>query len=68
MTSWPRPATWQVRERFDRLPTGDPHASGNLVPDACLAALAIADGARVATRDRAMARWPGLDWVDPTAS
>lgn len=40
---------------------------GNLVPDAHLAALAIAHGCRVATADRGFARFPGLDWFDPAA-
>ena len=28
-------------------------------------ALAISNGARLATADRGMARYPGLDWFDP---
>jgi len=61
------PANERVWERFDRLLAEDRQARGNLVPDAWLAALAIAHGARLATQDRGMARWPGLDWFDPTA-
>lgn len=41
--------------------------SGNLVPDAYLAAVALAHGCRVATADRGFARFPGLDWFDPAA-
>ena len=40
-------------------------ARGNLVPDAHLAAIAIEHGATVATRDRGLARFPGLRWLDP---
>lgn len=40
---------------------------GNLVPDAYLAAVALAHGCRLATADRGFARFPGLDWFDPGA-
>ena len=43
----------------------DADARANLVPDAHLAAIAIANGATVATRDRGFARFPGLRWMDP---
>lgn len=43
----------------------DADARGNLVPDAHLAAIAIENGATVATRDRGFARFPGVPWLDP---
>jgi toxin-antitoxin system PIN domain toxin len=57
-------ATW---EAFGALGGADPAVRGNLVPDAWLAALCIAHGGRLATADRGMARFPGLDWFDPAA-
>ncbi|MPZ88483.1 MAG: PIN domain-containing protein [Nitriliruptorales bacterium] len=49
------------------LATNDKALGGNLLPDAHLAALAIAHGARLATADRGFARFPELDWFDPAA-
>lgn len=43
----------------------DARATGAAVPDAALAALALSNGALLATRDRGFARWPGLTWLDP---
>jgi uncharacterized protein len=43
-------------------------ATGPLVMDAALAALAIEHGATLHTTDRDFARFPGLDWVDPLES
>lgn len=40
-------------------------ATGNLVPDAYIAALAIEQGAELATLDRGFGRFPGLRWQDP---
>ncbi len=40
-------------------------ATGDLVSDAHLAVLAIEHGARIATRDRDFARFPGVEWFDP---
>ena len=42
-------------------------ASGDLVPDAVLAALAVEHGGEVASFDRDFARFPGLRWVRPEA-
>lgn len=56
-----------VHETFDALLAGDPQATGNLVPDAWLAAVTIAHGGRLATADRGMARWPGLDLFQPVS-
>lgn len=43
----------------------DPGLRGNLVPDAHVAAVAHAHGARVATADRGFGRFPGVSWFDP---
>lgn len=40
-------------------------ATGPLVADAHLAALAMEHGARLCSTDRDFARFPGLDWQDP---
>ena len=53
----------RVQELVDR----DRGISGNLVPDAYLAAAALAHGCRLATADRGFARYPGLDSFDPAA-
>lgn len=42
-------------------------ATGNLVPDAYLAALAIESGSEWVTADRDFARFPGLRWRHPFA-
>jgi uncharacterized protein len=57
-------STWQV---FATIAEGDRAVRGNTVPDAYLASLAIANGARLATADRGFARYPNLDWFDPGA-
>lgn len=57
------PAVWDA---FDALAT-DRMIRGNLVPDAYLAAVAAAFGARIATADRGFARFPGVRWFDPAA-
>ncbi len=46
----------------------DPQVRGNLVPDAWLAALAMAHGCRLATADRGVARFEGLRWFTPVAA
>ncbi|HZI97364.1 MAG TPA: TA system VapC family ribonuclease toxin [Actinomycetales bacterium] len=58
----PGQQTW---EALGRLVDGDRGIRGNLVPDAHLAATAIAHGCRLATADRGFARYPGLRWFDP---
>ena len=40
-------------------------ASGDLIPDAYLAALAIELGAELISFDRDFARFPGLRWLVP---
>lgn len=50
---------------FGALIGGDRQITGNRVPDAYLAAVAISHNATLATRDRGFARYPGLRWFDP---
>lgn len=57
-------AVWR---RFVALSDRDGGIRGNLVPDAYIAAAALAHSARVATRDRGFGRYPGLRWFDPAA-
>ncbi|WP_323671705.1 TA system VapC family ribonuclease toxin [Candidatus Poriferisodalis multihospitum] len=55
-------ATWQQFAAFvgtDRL------LRGNLVPDTWLAAIAVTNGAKIATADAGFARFAGLEWFDP---
>jgi uncharacterized protein len=52
---------------FERLCRGG-GATGNLVPDACLAALAVEHGAELITTDRDFARFPELRWRHPLAA
>lgn len=63
-TDWLRqgPSAW---EKFDALASEDVAVRGNLVPDAHIAALCLTNGARLATRDRGFARFPGLKSFDP---
>jgi hypothetical protein len=42
-------------------------ATGPLVSDAVLAALAMENGAVLASTDRDFARFPGVRWVNPLA-
>ena len=42
-------------------------ATGDLIPDAVLAALAVEHGAEVVSFDRDFARFPALRWVRPEA-
>lgn len=58
----PTAATWRT---FGSVLSTDEGLRGNLVPDAWLAALAIGQGAALATRDRGFARFPGLSLVTP---
>jgi toxin-antitoxin system PIN domain toxin len=58
----PTAATW---ERFRTIAARDGQVRGPLVPDAWLAALALAHGCRLATADRGFARFDGLDWFVP---
>lgn len=58
------PELWAA---FRTLEAGDRAIRGNLVPDAYIAAAALAHGARVATADRGFARFPGVRCFDPAA-
>ncbi len=57
------PRHWTIFRRLLK----DADARGNVVPDAHLAAIALENGATIATRDRGFARFPGLRTVDPLA-
>lgn len=59
----PGPRHWDIFERLCR----DAGATGNLVPDAYLAALAIEHGAELVTADRGLARFSGVRWRHPLA-
>jgi uncharacterized protein len=59
----PGPRHWEIFERL----CGASGATGNLVPDAYLAALAIEHGAELATTDRDFARFPDLRRRHPLA-
>lgn len=68
---------WLARPQIELLTPGTDHlrilggliratgASGNLVNDAHIAALAIEHDAEVHTNDRDFARFPGLRWSNP---
>lgn len=57
-----------VHGAFGEIVESDRQVRGNLVPDAWLAALAIAHGARIATADRGFARFARLRWFDPASA
>ena len=57
-------ACWR---RLGDIIEGDPQIRGNLVSDALLAAIALSQGATIATRDRGYSRFPGVRWFDPAA-
>ena len=59
----PGPRHWSVFARLCR----ESGATGNLVPDAYLAALAIEAGCELVTTDRDFARFKGLRWRHPLA-
>lgn len=52
------------RQILERLITRG-QASGPMVTDAVLAAIAIEQGATLASTDRDFSRFPGLDWLNP---
>lgn len=57
----PGPRHWEIFTDLCRT-SG---ATGNLVPDAYLAAIAVESGSRWATTDRDFARFADLDWFHP---
>ena len=52
---------WEILRQLAR----DGQASGPLVMDAALAAIAVEHGATLCTTDRDFARFPGLTWTNP---
>jgi len=57
----PGPRHWSIFCRFCR----EANATGNRVPDAYLAALAVESGSEWITTDRGFGRFPGLRWRHP---
>lgn len=53
------------REILGRL-IRDHHLSANLIPDAALAALCIEHGLAIVSADSDFARFPELEWINPT--
>lgn len=62
--AWIPPATERTAGVYGELVGGQP-ITGNLVPDAMLAALAIEHGLTVMTADTDFARFAELRWIDP---
>ncbi len=58
----PTDAAWRQLAQFVE---HDSYLTGNLVPDAWIAALAASSGTRVATADAGFARFKGLTWFNP---
>ena len=54
-----------VWSTFAAIVSGDTQVRGSLIPDAWLAALALAHGCHLATADRGFARFGRLQWFDP---
>ena len=63
---WIPPATESTARVYARLAT-QVNVTGNLVPDAQLAALAIEHGVELASADTDFMRFPGLRWINPLA-
>jgi toxin-antitoxin system PIN domain toxin len=61
ITLAPGPRHWTIFTNLCR----QARATGNLIPDAYLAALAIEHGAEFVTTDRDFARFPDLRWRHP---
>ena len=57
----PGPRHWDIFTRLCR----ESDASGNLIPDAFLAALAIESGSEWVTTDKGFSRFSGLRWSHP---
>jgi toxin-antitoxin system PIN domain toxin len=60
----PGPRHWEIFAELCQ----EARATGDLIPDAYLAALALEAGCEIVTTDRDFARFPGLSWTDPLAS
>lgn len=63
---WVPPATEATARVYAQLAT-QVEITGNLVPDAQLAALAIELGVEIASADTDFLRFPGLRWTNPLA-
>ena len=61
---WIPPATEITARVYARL-SAQVEISGNLVPDAQLAALAIEHGVEIASADTDFMRFPGIRWTNP---
>lgn len=62
--TWIPPATERTARVLERLIL-EHHVTGNLVPDAMLAALAIEHGLAVVSADTDFARFPEVSWTNP---
>lgn len=58
-------STWALLRSWAK---ADPAIRANRISDAYLAAIAVTNGARLATADRGFARYPRLRWFDPRIS
>jgi len=65
--TWIPPAGERTAAVYERL-AGQLPITGNLVPDAQLAALAIEHGLELCSADTDFARFPGLRWRNPLAT
>ncbi len=63
---WIPPATETTARIYARL-CAQVEITGNLVPDAQLAALAIEHGVEIASADTDFMRFPGVRWINPLA-
>lgn len=64
---WIPPATAATARVYARL-CEQVEITGNLVPDAQLAALAVEHGVELASADTDFMRFPGLRWVNPLSA
>jgi hypothetical protein len=64
VTLAPGPRNWSIFERLCR----EAETTGDLVPEAYLAALAIEHGAELITADADFARFAGLRWRHPLSA
>lgn len=62
--AWVPPTTVRTARLYGELARRH-HISGNLVPDAQLAALALEHGVAVVSADSDFARFPEITWVNP---
>ncbi|WP_024443790.1 MULTISPECIES: TA system VapC family ribonuclease toxin [unclassified Mycobacterium] len=63
---WIPPATETTAQAYATI-CAQIEVTGNLVPDAQLAALAIEHGVELASADTDFQRFPGLRWINPLA-